>query len=64
MIKNNLSGTEFHGKAIVATTGRCYQQNYATRMEIKDGKIVGLRDYFNPTAVIAAFGDTRNSRVE
>jgi uncharacterized protein len=49
---------EYHGEASIAATGRQYQQDYVTRMEIKDGKIVHLRDYFNTAAVIYAFSST------
>jgi ketosteroid isomerase-like protein len=38
--------------------GRQYQQDYVTRMEIKDGKMVHLCDYSNPVAVMYAFGST------
>lgn len=52
----NVLWAEYHGEALIAATGRQYQQDYVTRMEIKDGKIVYLCDYFNPAAVIYAFG--------
>jgi uncharacterized protein len=54
----NVLWAEYHGEALIPATGRQYQQDYVTRMEIKDGKIVHLCDYFNPTAVISAFGST------
>lgn len=54
----NVLWAEYHGEALISATGRQYQQDYVTRMEIKDGKIVYLCDYFNPTAVIYAFGST------
>jgi uncharacterized protein len=54
----NVLWAEYHGEASISATGRQYQQDYVTRMEIKDGKIVHLCDYFNPAAVMYAFGST------
>jgi uncharacterized protein len=54
----NVLWAEYHGEASISATGRQYQQDYVTRMEIKDGKMVHLCDYFNPVAVMYAFGST------
>lgn len=53
----NVLWVEYHGEALISSTGRHYQQDYVTRIETKDGKIVHLCDYFNPAAVIYAFGN-------
>ncbi len=52
----NVLWAEYHGEALIPATDRQYQQDYVTRMEIKDGQIIHLRDYFNPAAVMYAFG--------
>jgi uncharacterized protein len=54
----NVLWAEYHGEASISATGRQYQQDYVTRMETNDGKIVRLCDYFNPAAVMYAFGST------
>ncbi|MGL5833852.1 MAG: nuclear transport factor 2 family protein [Waterburya sp.] len=53
----NVLWAEYHGEALVSATGRHYQQDYVTRIEIKNGKIVHLCDYFNPTATMYAFSN-------
>lgn len=53
---------EVHGEAIITTTGCRYQQDYVVRMESKDSKVVYYREYWNPVAVIAAWGDTQSQR--
>jgi uncharacterized protein len=57
-LDSNVLWAEYHGEASISATGRQYQQDYVTRIEIKDDKIVHLCDYFNPAAVINAFGST------
>ena len=57
----NALWVEFHGEAMISTTDRQYQQDYVTRMGFKDGKIVYLCDYFNPIAVMSAFGSNAPS---
>ena len=52
----NMLWVESHGEAVISATGRQYQQDYVMRMGFKDGKIVYLCDYFNPVAVMSAFG--------
>ncbi|MBU7314914.1 nuclear transport factor 2 family protein [Paenibacillus oleatilyticus] len=43
------------GRAV--KTGKPYLQNYISVIEIKDGKIVHYKDYWNPLVVLKAFGD-------
>ncbi len=52
----NVMWAEYHGEAIVPATGRRYQQDYVTRLEIRNGKIVNFGNYFNPNATMYAFG--------
>jgi len=46
---------EFSANATVASTGRTYHQNYAVYLRAHEGKIVLLREYFDPTRVVASF---------
>ncbi len=57
----NMLWIEFHGEAVISATGRQYSQDYVMRMGFKDGKIVYLCDYFNPVAVMSAFGSNAPS---
>jgi ketosteroid isomerase-like protein len=47
---------ELHGKATVAQNGKIYANTYCTHMRIKDGKVVLMREYFDPNIVVGAFG--------
>jgi uncharacterized protein len=58
----NLLLAEVHGEAVIAATGCHYQQDYVMRLEIKDGKIVHYREYWNPIPAIEAWGGTLNLR--
>lgn len=58
----NILWAEFHGEAIIVSTGRHYQQDYAIRLETKEGKLVHYREYWNPMSAIEAWGDTQNLR--
>ena len=60
----NLLWAEFHGEAIIATTGLLYQQDYVAQMQIEDGKVIHYREYWNPAAVMNTWGDTRNFSAE
>lgn len=60
----NVLWAEIHGAAVIATTGRDYEQDYVVRMETKDGLVVYYREYWNPAAVMDAWGDTRNFSAE
>jgi hypothetical protein len=46
---------EFSGTGTVISTGRTYNQNYIVYLRAEAGKIVMLREYWDPTRVIAAF---------
>ena len=47
---------ELQGKATVAQTGKIYANTYCTHMRLRDGKVVLIREYFNPDVVLEAFG--------
>jgi ketosteroid isomerase-like protein len=47
---------EFSADADVVMTGRQYHQDYVVYLRASGGKIVVLREYFDPTRVVAAFG--------
>ena len=46
---------EFSANATVISTGRTYHQDYAVYLRASEGKIVLLREYFDPTRVVASF---------
>jgi ketosteroid isomerase-like protein len=46
---------EFTADADVVMTGRKYHQNYAVYLRANEGKIIFLREYFDPTRVVASF---------
>jgi uncharacterized protein len=48
----NVLMAEFHGEAIFAATGHSYQQDYVVRLEIRDGKIIHYREYWNPVPMM------------
>lgn len=48
----NVLFAEFHGEAVFVATGQPYQQDYVVRLEIKDGKIIHYREYWNPVAML------------
>jgi uncharacterized protein len=43
---------EFHGEAVFVATGQSYQQDYVARLEIKNGKIIHYREYWNPAPIL------------
>ncbi len=47
---------ELQGTATVTQTGKIYANTYCTHMRIRDGKVVLIREYFNPEVVLEAFG--------
>jgi uncharacterized protein len=57
----NMLWIEFHGEAVISATGRRYSQDYVLRMGFKDGQIAYLCDYFNPLALMSAFGSNAPS---
>jgi hypothetical protein len=52
---------EVHGEAMIVATGRHYQQDYVMRLETKAGKIFHYREYWNPSAVVDAWSDSRQA---
>lgn len=44
---------EVHGSANVPSTGKAYEQDYACKARIRDGKIVSYSEYWNPLAMSA-----------
>ncbi|MUG99383.1 nuclear transport factor 2 family protein [Scytonema sp. UIC 10036] len=56
----NVLWAEFHGEAVIISTGRQYQQDYVTRLETKGGKIAYYCEYWNLMSAIEAWGGTQN----
>ena len=50
---------EFSADATVVMTGRHYHQDYVVYLRAREGKIVVLREYFDPSRVIDAFSSLR-----
>lgn len=48
---------EYHGEATFKSTGRRYAQDYVSFFTVKDGKIVGIREYYDPLRVLRAMGE-------
>jgi ketosteroid isomerase-like protein len=46
---------EFTADADVVPTGLTYHQDYVVYLRARDGKIVLLREYFDPSRVVACF---------
>jgi ketosteroid isomerase-like protein len=49
---------EFHGDATVIATGRAFHQDYVFYLRARRGKIVLIREYFDPVRLVAAFRET------
>jgi ketosteroid isomerase-like protein len=47
---------ELHGRATVKQNGNIYANTYCTHMRVRDGKVVLIREYFDPNIVEHAFG--------
>ncbi|HEV7370323.1 nuclear transport factor 2 family protein [Arenibaculum sp.] len=47
---------EFEARGRNTRTGAAYDQRYVSVIELRDGRIALYRDYWNPLAVLAAFG--------
>jgi uncharacterized protein len=58
----NVLFAEFRGEAVFAATGHPYQQDYVARLEIKDGKIVHYREYWNPVVILNETGSAETFR--
>jgi ketosteroid isomerase-like protein len=46
---------EAHARSVIGETGRVYENIYASFFEIRDGKVITLREYVNPLAVMRGF---------
>jgi ketosteroid isomerase-like protein len=47
---------ELHGEGTVTQNGNVYANTYCTHMRIRGGKVVLIREYFDPNIVEQAFG--------
>lgn len=47
---------EAHGTAIIAPTGKRYEQDYVMVVRARGGRIVEYREYWNPLPALEAFG--------
>jgi uncharacterized protein len=56
----NVVLAEVHGEADIVSTGRHYQQDYVMRLEIREGRIIHYREYWNPMPALEAWGSTEN----
>ncbi|KAM3099115.1 nuclear transport factor 2 family protein [Phormidesmis sp. 146-12] len=57
----NVLFAEVHVEGIIAATGHYYQQNYVVRLEAKAGKLFRYREYWNPSAVLGTWSNTRQA---
>ncbi|MFD1771437.1 nuclear transport factor 2 family protein [Sphingobacterium suaedae] len=48
---------EVYGETRIPTTGQLYQQNWVMQFTLKDGLINFYREYWDPYAVVKAFGN-------
>lgn len=49
---------EIHGESTSKETGRRYVQDYVMMLRARDGKIIEVKDYYNPIKVLFATGET------
>lgn len=47
---------EVHAESLIPATGKLYKQDYVMFFTLRDGKILGYREYWNPMAGMDAFG--------
>ena len=47
---------EVHGEVVIPKTGKKYVQDYAMYFTVQDNKFSFYREYWNPMAVLQAFG--------
>jgi len=55
-VDGNQGFFEFTCKGTVVSTGKPYDQHYVCMLQLKDGKVVLYRDFWNPLVAIEAFG--------
>src|SRR5262245_10349480 len=48
---------EYHGEATFKSTGKRYKQDYVSLFTVREGKIAGIREYYNPLRVLQAMGE-------
>jgi len=53
----NVAVVEVPGNSVSKETGLPYSQNYVTFVTVRDGKIVGLKEYYDPIQVLVATGE-------
>jgi len=51
-----LAIAEVHGSALIATTGKRYEQDYVLVLRTREGRISSYREYWNPMPALEAFG--------
>lgn len=49
----NVLWAEVHGSANVPSTGKRYEQDYAVRLTLRNGKVAQYTEYWNPLAMKA-----------
>jgi hypothetical protein len=54
---------EVKGEGLIKTTGRVYRQDYVVFLRAAHGKIVSLREYFDPVRAATALGAPIPSRI-
>lgn len=58
-MNKNIFWAEFHGEFTVLSTKKRYKNDYVVRVELKNGKILNLKEYWNPLA-ISAFSEDKD----
>jgi uncharacterized protein len=53
----NVIIAEYPGSSTSKETGLPYRQNYVSFVTVRDGKIVHIREYYNPITVLVATGE-------
>jgi ketosteroid isomerase-like protein len=48
---------EYHGSATFKDTGLPYEQDYVLVAKVRDGKLVSLREHYDPLRVLRAMGE-------
>lgn len=48
---------EYHGEATFKSTGRRYAQDYISVIDVRDGQIVRIKEYYDPLRVLRAIGE-------
>ncbi|QMS86248.1 nuclear transport factor 2 family protein (plasmid) [Nostoc edaphicum CCNP1411] len=53
----NLAIAEYYGETEIADTGRSYNNHYCGLFELRDGRLISVKEYFNPLVFKESFGD-------